>query len=232
MSELGLSGGTGPTSTQGNTITELINVTRWISNACTAIDTLWMDWKYLWLPYSVTGVAPVSSGYQYLTSPSQPVRLWDVNKLRFRPSNTPGALWQSVDYYERDRFFTLFDPDNATAGAPAGWTITPSNQVQFGSPFDTNYDFMAEFWQRSIALANDADVPMMPAEYHRIIMCRAAVYYGNREDAPEIIQGLEAEYVDLLDKLQSDQLEDYDIRRSSTDRKRRSARVSLSEFLR
>lgn len=228
VQEFGLSGGSGPSHVTGNSILELTNVTRWIRDACTAIDQLWMDWRYLWCQYAETATANA----QTLPLPDQTVRMWDPRKMRFRQSGVTGAIWQSVDYYDRVDFLIQFDPDNAVAGAPVAFTIMPDNSVFFSAPFDAAYDFKGEFWQRPPALAADADIPMMPAEYHRIILARAAVYYGNREDAPEIIQGLEAEYVDLLDKLESDQLEGYALRRSSTDRERAPRTISLSEFLR
>jgi carbonic anhydrase/acetyltransferase-like protein (isoleucine patch superfamily) len=63
-------------------------------------------------------------------------------------------------------------------------------------------------------------VPLIPEDYWRIIAARALIQYGDREDAPEIVSGASAEFLDVLDKLESDQLEDQERRRSSTDRLR------------
>ena len=131
------------------------------------------------------------------------------------PNNTP---WEFVDYLTRDKMLIQYDVDNAVQGPPSAFTINPDNTVSLNQPPDQVYEWRAEFWRRPIILTNDGDVPLMPSEHHRIIMCRAAVMYGNREDAPEIISGLTAEYIDMLDKLQADQCEGWALRRSSTDR--------------
>jgi hypothetical protein len=44
----------------------------------------------------------------------------------------------------------------------------------------------------------------------------AAVKYANKEDAPEVISGMEAEMINLMDKLQSDQLSGFEYDRMST----------------
>lgn len=221
--ELGLSGGGGatavPASVTGNTILELGNACRWIHDACLDIDTQWLDWKYLWQQYSAPGVA---ANQQSLPVPTLPtgviVRQWDRKRFRWRQTSVGGLTWGPVRYVDRLKFLRQCDPDNAVPNPPSAFTIQPNNTVFFSAPFDQAYDFLGEYWQRPTELINNGDVPMMPFEHHRIIMCRAAVMYGNREDAPEIISGLEAEYIDRLDKLQGDQLEDWDIKRNSTDR--------------
>jgi hypothetical protein len=228
VAELGLSGGTGPSDVTGNK-GELNNVTRWIRDSSLAIDNLWLDWKYLWCRYSVAGatiVTPITT----LPAPANGVlvRLWDKNKFRFR---IPGDTWQDLPYVTREQMQQQYDPDDASPGTPAAFTIMPDNSIALSAPLDLGYDFKAEFWRRPIVLTQKTDVPLLPAEFHRIILTRAAVYYGNREDAPEIINGMEAEYMDALDKLQSDQLEGQSLRRTSTDRDRQPDRSSLNGFL-
>ena len=130
-----------------------------------------------------------------------------------------------MTYYTRQRLFELFDTDNASAAAPGPYTILPDQSIAFAAPLDQAYDFKGEYWAAPTTLAANTDTPALPAHYHRIIVCRAAIMYGNREDAPEVITGMEAEYIDMLDKLQSDQLEGWELRRSSTDRQRQSEGV-------
>ena len=218
VSELGLSGGTGPAAVTGNTIIELKNATRWIRDASLQIDNLWFDWKYLWTKYSQTGVVVNSTGLAAPTAPA--CRMWDLNKMRFRPSS--GGSWSPMTYYSRQRLYEQFDTDNASATSPGPYTINPDQSIVFAAPLDQAYDFKGEYWATPTPLAANTDVPALPSHYHRIIMCRAGIMYGNREDAPEVISGMEAEYIDMLDKLQSDQLEGWELRRSSTDRQRQS----------
>ena len=55
-------------------------------------------------------------------------------------------------------------------------------------------------------LAANGDVSAIPPRFHKIIIARAKMYYAENEDAPEIMAGALAEFEDLLDKLESDQL--------------------------
>ena len=64
----------------------------------------------------------------------------------------------------------------------------------------------ADFYKEPKLLAVDGDVPEMPAPFHRIIVCEAAIKYGNKEAAAEVITGMSDEYDYLLEKLQSSQL--------------------------
>lgn len=212
VAEHGIQGGTGPNSVTGQT-GELANVVRWISSAALDVDNLWLDWKYLWVRY--TGSLVV--GDQLAPAPAGGAlpRLWRIDRLKIRRA---GDDWQPLTYYTRARFEDQFDPDNDSPGQPHSFTVLPDNTLQLNCIADGAYELKGEFWRRPVMLANNGDLPLIPGEYFRIIMARAAIYYGNREDAPEIISGAESEYLSLKDKLESDQLEDQERRRSSTDR--------------
>ena len=55
-------------------------------------------------------------------------------------------------------------------------------------------------------LTTDSQVSEIPPRFHRVITSRAKMYYAENEDAPEIMTGALAEFEDLIDKLESDQL--------------------------
>ncbi len=227
VAELGIAGGTGPSDVTGQ-LGELNNVTRWVRDAALAIDNLWLDWKYLWVQY--TGSALVNDTSLPAPANAVLVRLWDLKRFRFRATGSSDQ-WQAIDYVTRDQMMRQYDPDNAIPSAPQVFTIMPDNSIMLSAPLNAGYDFKGEFWRRPVALAAKTDVPMIPAEFHRVILARAAVFYGNREDAPEVIQGMEAEYMDGLDKLQSDQLESFSLRRTSTDREPEQRRPDYRGFL-
>jgi hypothetical protein len=230
VSELGLSGVPTLTDVVGNKTIEIQNACRWVHDANLDIDNQWMDWKYHWLKY---GPQTAASAAQTVPAPTGGLsaQQWDLNKFRFRTTSVGGPTWAPVEYYERQHFLDLFDPDNAVAGPPVAFTIEPDNTLFFSAPFDQAYDFLGEFWRRPFEIVAATDTPLMPSQYHRMIMCRAAVMYGNREDAPEIIGGLEAEFIQFNDKLEGDQLEGFALRRNSTDRDRRRHHGQLHQFL-
>lgn len=220
VAELGIGNGVGPSTVEGQT-GELANVVFWIANAAMEIELLWQDWKFLWTEYSgVLGTHSDAALNRFAPAPNSPagvlVRRWDETSFWLEKQS---GVAQPLHYVPWARFRQLYDvARNATLPAkPNTITIRPDNTLQlFPVPEPgSHYTLSGEFWRRAVRMRADGDVSAIPEEYQRIITCRAAVKYANKEDAPEIIQGMEAEYIDLLDKLQSDQLEAFgDDRRS------------------
>lgn len=196
--ELGIAGGQGPVAVTNQT-GELLNVTRWIRDATLWIDNLWIDWKYLW------GAMDVSTALRTLPPPpdGSKVRRWDRSAVWVYYGTSRAKL---LTWIEHSQFRQLYLARPLRTGTPTVFTITPAGDLVFDVQPAEAIPVHAEYWRRPVALAENTDVPAMPEEWHRIIIARAAIMYGNREAAGEIISGMEAEYVDLLEKLQSDQL--------------------------
>lgn len=222
VSLLGIAGGTGPT-TVANQTGELANVVRWIRNAELNICNAWEDWRFLWVRYA----EQIAQGSAVLPSPSIPlgvrVRRWDTDTLKIRSLAPLETTWQNVNYMPRLQFESSYDPDVADAGAPQVFTVLPDNSIQLDRPAETLYEVKGSFYRSPEPLAGDSQVSLIPVEYHRIIVVRAAVMYGDREDAPEVINGAEAEYIEILDKLEGSQLEAFRYRRASRQEQRTGA---------
>lgn len=196
--ELGIAGGEGPV-TVTNQVGELRNVVRWIAEAALWIDNLWADWRYLWFAMDATvatrELPPPPDG----TIP----RRWNRNAVWV---NYGTGQARQLKFLEYDEFNQLYLARPQTNAVPSRFTIRPDNKLMFNCTPATAIPVHVEGWRRPIRLVENTDTPAMPADFHRIIVARAAIMYGNREAAGEIISGMEAEYADLLEKLQSDQL--------------------------
>lgn len=199
VQELGIAGGTGPAAVTGQT-GELANVIRWIRDAGIYIDNLWMDWSYLWREYDVsvtTSAVPMPA-----LPANAPVKTWDR-----------GSMWMSygtaaarrLTYVPWDEWRVML-AGGITSGIPSEFTEKPNRSLVLNHVPPSPLPFHAEYWRQPRALEANDDVPDLPEQWHRIIICRAAIMYGNREAAGEIISGMEAEYADTLEKLQSDQI--------------------------
>lgn len=201
VKELGISGGTGP-STVLNQTGEYANVVRWIRDSSLWIDNLWRDWKYLWVEYDGTLTG------QSLTLPA--VREVDRTSvwLNFGTSTARNLTW--VEWAT----MRGYRAGVTQLGTPVYFSVDPAGVVWLDRPV-TSQPIHLEYWKKPVTLTNDTDEPDLPEEYHRLIVCRAGIMYGNREAAPEVISGMESEYIDLLEKLQSDQLETFRSERMS-----------------
>lgn len=210
VSELGLAGGSGPTHVT-NQRGELLNVTRWIRDANLWVDNLWTDWRYHWTEYFGT----IAINANTITPPTIPVGHWDRNSFWV---DKESSVASQLTFMEWSEYRRLYDTGTALAqrGQPSIVTVRPDNSLRFYVASSVQRTVRAEYWRKPKVLAADTDVPLMPEQFHRIIIARAAIMYGNREDAPEVIAGMEAEYVDLLEKLQSDQAPGFYGERSSS----------------
>lgn len=214
VKELGLAGSSGPT-TVVNQQGEMANVVRWVRDACKDIDNQWMDWRYLHVDY--LGVIPAQS--RFPLPPNTPtgvlVRRWDRDSfvLNFGSTSAKPLVFEEWSIFRKLR---VLGSAGLSVDEPAVITERPDGALMVYPTADLTYPIMGEFWRRPLVLTNDEDVPLIPEEFHRLIIVTAAIKYANREDAPEIIAGMDAEYADAMEKLEADQLEGNREMRAST----------------
>lgn len=193
VKELGIAGGVGPSSVV-NQSGEFANVARWIAESSLWIDNLWRDWKYLWREHTA-----VLSGQSFELATAGEIDRTSVY-LDYGTRTAKCLYWVEWKTMRETR------ARPPLTGRPVNFSVSPRNEIWLDRPA-TGSPLRFEYWARPIRLVDDADVPVLPEEFHRLIICRAAIMYGNREAAGEVISGMEAEYLDLLEKLQSGQLE-------------------------
>lgn len=187
---------------------DLLDAVNWTRDACLEIDTRWATWKYLWFEWSTAFAAaqgqvpPIPTAFN--------VRQWDrttfwLNKAGAGPRKLRYEDWRTF----RER------TGAASSGKPSVITVRPDNTLRTDRVPSASFTFTAEGWKRPTLLAADDDEPAMPLEHRRIIVARAKMTYGDQRDAPEILEGAQAEYLEKLDKLEGDQLESREFDRMS-----------------
>jgi len=92
------------------------------------------------------------------------------------------------------------------SGTPEVFSVKPDNVIDVYPTPDATTTISVAYWATPTELAANADISAIPPRLHKIITSRAKIYYAENEDAPEILSGALAEFEDLLDKLESDQL--------------------------
>jgi hypothetical protein len=206
VSELGIGGanqGASVPTTVVDQTGQLWNAVNWIIKANNNINLLHTDWQYLAAEYSenlsiASTAVPVHSG-------AESVKMWDRRSFWLNRNTSQAAPLTWVDW---EVFRTDYLPGATPTSNSKPTLIT---QKRDGSlivdvPSDLAYTLTGEFYKVPDLLAVDADIPEMPVEYHRLVICEAAVKYGNKEAALEVINGMEAEYAYLIEKLEGDQL--------------------------
>jgi hypothetical protein len=89
---------------------------------------------------------------------------------------------------------------------PVAFSVAPDKSLWFGITPDAAYGVVFEYYTAPIGLAQDADTPTMPAQYHDLIMYRALRSYGVFMAASEVIARAQEEINRISPKLLADQL--------------------------
>jgi len=193
VKELGLGGsnntGTVPTTTVSQT-GQLGDACNWIAQSILDIENTWRDWDFLQTDYSET--LTVGSRSIPAHSGAGTVREWDKRSFFL---NYAGASPTELTFVDWRQFRPVFDVGNhPTAGQPRYFSIKPNKEVILDTPPEQAYTLSASFWKKPTLISGDGTEPNIPDNYDRVIIAGAAIKYGNKAAAAEVIDGMAAEY--------------------------------------
>ena len=196
--ECGIAGSNAPASFENQT-GEMKRVVDWVTQADLYIQSLEVDWRFLWSQFQVNTVAG-TAGYAVPTDFDE----WD-----------PGSFYldyTSDDYVELEVFtdYRAWRKEHRqgvkTNEQPTRLVILPDDSLILDYPPDAVYSLTADYYRKVIALAADTDEPPYPARYHRLVVARAKRMYAAYEDAPEIMNEAENEYSFIYPRFEASQL--------------------------
>ena len=191
--------GTGPSSVTASDLSEEeLAVVRYIKNADLDIQRRWFNWDYLW---SETTITP-SVGVSTLTSPAN-LGNWKLDSIVFSKATDD---YQQLDFMDWEQYRLEYKLGVIDSGTPEVFSIKPDNVIDVWPTPDSTTTISTEYYRVPTELAADSDISSIPPRFHNMIIHRAKIYYGENEDAPEILSGALASFEDLLDKLEADQL--------------------------
>ena len=191
--------GTGPSSVTASDLSEEeLAVVRYIKNADLDIQRRWFNWDYLWSESTITPSVGVST----LTSPAD-LGNWKLDSIVFSKATDD---YQQLDFMDWEPYRLEYKLGVIDSGTPEVFSIKPDNVIDVWPTPDSTTTISTEYYRVPTELAADSDISSIPPRFHNMIIARAKIYYGENEDAPEILSGALASFEDLLDKLESDQL--------------------------
>ena len=191
--------GTGPDDVTSGSLSEEENaVVRYVKQADLDIQSRWFNWDFLWTEADITPVVGTST----LTSPSD-VGNWKLDSIVFSKATDS---YQELEYIDWDEYNLDYKMGVVESGTPEVFSVKPDNVLDVYPTPDATTAISTAYWKTPTELAANSDLSAIPARFHKIITSRAKVYYAENEDAPEILSGALAEFEDLLDKLEADQL--------------------------
>lgn len=193
-------GAAGPSPvTVANQNGEMRRLVNWIRSADLYVQNLWFNWKFLFANpgYSQAATTNIAT----LAKPNG-LGMWDLDTFRILEvgSTQPGQLLAYE--YENVKSEIL----DTSPGAPWRVIVMPDNSLKLEGVPDAAHLITADYFKDPVELAAKDDVSLIPPKYHRIILGKALMLYGNFENAPEQLkQGVEI-YDEMLEQLETHEL--------------------------
>jgi hypothetical protein len=171
--------GVAPTAVTGQT-GENQRLVNWIIRADLKIQRKWINWKFLRAEFDTAN--ETSAGVATLSAPAD-LKTWDLKTFKIQyPGETTFNPLPAVEY---ENVKGQIIDDNQ--GPPGRVIIMPDDTLLFEPVPNGVYTVEADYYQKPVALAANADESLIPEEYHEsAILGRALMYYANFENAPEI----------------------------------------------
>ena len=189
----------------------VLQVTGWVRDAYIDIQNERNDW--LWMRRSFVSTPLVINDNRYSAS--------DLGITNFGSwlYDIPAEGWRNLSLYEtglqeqegelyqieymgfRERYLRR----THTANRPTEWSISPQNELLLGVKPDKAYIVQGEYRQKPQELALDADVPEMPAAYHRLIIGEAIRLMARSDEAFQVLAEKSQQYERLRHPLVNEQ---------------------------
>lgn len=201
--DVGMTGGVLTTAViSALTSQEQIRMCGWVAYADLYVQNLWTDWNFLWY---LDSALTLPAGSDTIT-PNRTAQALDREAMVLNYGQNT-AYWPA--WLDWPTFYRMWQiRPKLTALNPSNWSQDPSGKIWFSHYAQNSVPVALPYWLVPTPLVNNTDISPVPTRFDRIIVERAKILYAEREDAPEILSGSTAEYMDLLDKLQSYALPD------------------------
>lgn len=197
--------GSAPTTTV-NQVGDIKRLVDWVASAWLDIQNEKPDWFFMRQAISFNTVA----GQQVYTAAQCGVTTFGnfkTDSFRFYrvAAGHPSELLLDYLRYDDFRNVHLFGANRDRVQLPINFSVDPSKNFIIGPTPDDIYNVNGEGFAMPTELAQDADRPTMPSQYHMAIVWRALMYYGQYEAAPEAYSHGQNEYTRLMRRLYADQ---------------------------
>lgn len=175
---------------------DLNRITRLVREACTYVESLWGDWKFLY-----GGPLPLvlQEGIAIYSVPSvYSLYRWNKDAMYIDGHHIPRC--NVFEYHERPiREGDLFE------GRPVSVVIRPDNSLQFINIPDQSYNFTADYYKRPMLLVNNTDLPNVPQIFCPVIEAEALRRYANYDNAVELKTEAQESFMLVMQQLENDQ---------------------------
>jgi hypothetical protein len=199
----------GAVTSQTGEAQRLIN---WVSTAYEDIQNIHAEWDFLRFSFGFSATVGVQS-YSHTA-----VSLTEWAKWKISADNCPSGVTVSDDssyanehdleYVEWEEFKRnyQFGPTRTQTGKPTIVSVDPAKNLVVWPIPDNTYYIAGEYFKRAQTLTSSTDEPIIPSQYHMILVWRALMLYAAYLGAPDTYAHGNNEYRRILSKLENNQL--------------------------
>jgi hypothetical protein len=193
--------GSGPTTVTAQT-GDNARLVEWIASAYQDIQNLHSNWNFLRADFSFSTVAAQQN---YTPAQAGAADIGEWKRDSFRVYTTAVGVTSEIDIpllsWEDFRREYLFGALRVTTSKPMIAGRKPDRSLAFWPIPDGDYTINGEYWRAPDVMVGSDDTPLMPEQYHMVIVWRALVFYAHNQASPESYAHGQAEYKRLLTML-------------------------------
>ena len=190
--------GVAPTAVTG-LVGEADRLAKWVREADLYVQNLWVTWRFLWAQWTAANTTTAST--ILLAAPTD-LNYWDFKTFKIIEPGETDENPLSVVEYDAIKGSIL----DTSEDIPSRAIVMPDNNLNFEPIPDAIYTILADYYVKPTPLAANADVSLIPEEFHQVILGRAMILYGNFENAPEMKDQGKEIYDEQLSRLENHQL--------------------------
>ncbi|RKX22004.1 MAG: hypothetical protein DRP45_11760 [Candidatus Zixiibacteriota bacterium] len=159
----------------------------WTRQAYEDVQNEYFDWRFL----KADSTFNVAIGINIIPKPVD-LHIWDIDTIR----DSDGQTIETIEYADLDVWL-----NPAHTGAPTLFVIKNDGSLLAYPTPDEVGTYSYDYFTNPLIMTVDADVPNFPEQFHRVIVARALMYYGNYESAQEVKQQGAEMYSVMMRKL-------------------------------
>jgi len=206
--EAGLTG-SGPTTTVGQTGISK-QVVDWINSAYIDVLSQHSNWQFMQESFSFETVASQRE-YSVAETGLTDLEKWKVDdygsfRVYLTSSGVANEQYMYPILWDDYRQVYLYGASRTAEGLPSYFSIQPDNGLNFYLVPDAAYTITGEYFKTPTELSGNTDIPIIPTQFHMIIVWRALMFYAGFDAANEKYAMGKNEYNKLLMRLEIDRL--------------------------
>lgn len=178
-----------------NTVTDpsgrIEKLVNWVADAWVGIQNERPDWLFRIGEFE----SPLTAGVDEYTGASFAIEV--AAFLPDTPTRTTMTVYETAkgrsdEGYIRqisyERWRSKWDYGVSDANRPVEWAVKPNGALVIGPTPDTAYTLRGQYKRKAQRLVADADIPIMPEDFHNVIVAEALRLMARSDEAFEVLR--------------------------------------------